>query len=125
MPAQKMKLLRSKSPLPLVLALMIGLRYLAFAYFRAKQTNALDDSSFANSRAGARALARSARPQLKEPTRQLEGLAQEEITCSWRLEQAPLFHDQTCSYSVHRHDSTTVITSAIRGPVVQAQWLIL
>ena len=56
MPAQKMKLLRCKSPLPLVLALMIGVAGIwLFALFPG-QTNkcASTDSFIRHSRAGAR-----------------------------------------------------------------------
>src|SRR5438876_5326096 len=69
MPAQKMNLLRSKSPLPLILALMIGVAGIwLFAYFRAKQTNARRSIlSFATAEPVLEALASDRPPQLKEP----------------------------------------------------------
>src|SRR5438552_14448093 len=69
MPAQKMKVLRAKSPLPLVLALMIGVAGIwLFAYFRAKQTNARRPIvSFATVKSVLEALANELPPELKEP----------------------------------------------------------
>ena len=68
MPA-KMKLLRFKSPLPWVLALMIGVAGIwLFAYFRAKQTSARRSIlSFAIAGPVLEALPSERPPQLKEP----------------------------------------------------------
>ncbi len=94
MPAQKMKLLSSKSPLPLVLALMIGVAGIwLFAYFRAKQTNARRPIlSFATAGPVLEALASERPPQLKKPNEgNWKAWAQEEDNVvRARLEQGAL-----------------------------------
>jgi len=94
MPAQKMKLLRSKSPLLLVLALIIGVAGIwLFAYFRAKQTNARRPIlSFATAEPVLEALAGERPPQLKEPNEgNWKAWAQEEDNVvRARLEQGAL-----------------------------------
>jgi SAM-dependent methyltransferase len=94
MPAQKMKLLSSKSPLLLVLALMIGVAGIwLFAYFRAKQTSARRPIlSFATAGPVLEALASERPPQLKEPNESnWKAWAQEEDNVvRVRLEQGAL-----------------------------------
>jgi SAM-dependent methyltransferase len=71
MPAQKMKLLISKSPLRLVLALMIGVAGIwLFAYFRGKQTHSGNRPvvSFATVKPVLEALPNELPPGLKEPS---------------------------------------------------------
>jgi hypothetical protein len=94
MPAQKMKLLKCKSPLPLVLALMIGITGIwLFAHFRAKQTNARRPIlSFATAGPVLEALASERPRQLKEPNEgNWKAWAQEEDNVvRARLEQGAL-----------------------------------
>ncbi len=127
MPAQKMKLLRSKSPLPLVLALMIGVAGIwLFAYFRAKQTNARRPIlSFATAGPVLEALARERPPQLKEPNEgNWKAWAQEEDNVvRARLEQGTL--DSMINLLLFGTSFTTrprVITMRdFEDPVVQAR----
>ena len=127
MPAQKMKLLRSKSPLPLVLALMIGVAGIwLFAYFRAKQTNARRPIlSFATAGPVLEALASERPPQLKEPNESnWKAWAQEEDNVvRARLEQGAL--DSMINLLLFGTSFTTqprVITMRdFEDPVVQAR----
>jgi hypothetical protein len=127
MPAQKMKLLRSKSPLPLVLALMIGVAGIwLFAYFRAKQTNARRPIlSFATAGPVLEALASERPPQLKEPNEgNWKAWAQEEDNVvRARLEQGAL--DSMINLLLFGTSFTTqprVITLRdFEDPVVQAR----
>src|SRR5438046_2453929 len=127
MPAQKMKLLRSKSPLPLVLALMIGVACIwLFAYFRAKQTNARRPIlSFATAGPVLEALARERPPQLKEPNEgNWKAWAQEEDNVvRARLEQGVL--DSMINLLLFGTSFTTqprVVTMRdFEDPVVQAR----
>src|SRR5215211_6427352 len=94
MPAQKMKSLRFKTPLPLVLALMIGVAGIwVFAHFRAKQTNARRPIlSFATAGPVLEALTGERPPQLKEPNEaNWKAWAQQEANVvRARLEQGAL-----------------------------------
>ena len=126
MPAQKMKLLRSKSPLLLVLALMIGVAGIwLFAYFRAKQTSARGPIlSFATAGPVLEALASERPPQLKEPNEgNWKAWAQEEDNVvRARLEQGAL--DSMINLLLFGTSFTTqprVVTMRdFEDPVVQA-----
>src|SRR6266480_1045749 len=127
MPAQKMKLLRSKSPLPLVLALMIGVAGIwLFAYCRAKQTGEHGPIVlFATAKPMLEALAGELPPQLREPNEgKWKSWAQhEDDVVRARLEQGAL--DSMINLLLFGTSFTTqprVITMRdFEDPVVQAR----
>src|SRR4029079_7235942 len=122
-----MKVLRCKSPLPLLLALVIGVAGIwLFAHFRAKQTNARRPIlSFATARPVLDALASERPAQLKEPNEgNWKAWAQEEDNVvRERLEQGAL--DSMINLLLFGTSFTTqprVITMNDCGdPVVQAR----
>src|SRR2546428_2919782 len=128
MRAQRMKLLRSKRPLRLVLALIIGVAGVwLFAHFHAKQIHTGDRSvvSFATVKSVLEALASELSPELKEPNEaKWKAWAQHEDNfVRARLEQGAL--DSMINLLLFGTSFTTqprVITMRdFEDPVVQAR----